>query len=354
MPDAPPSSDACTSQQSVSSSSRRAKWCCASAGPRAGTSVAGERDGNVGMCTFEFALAVEIFGLKRPELGVPWYDFSVCAVERGPLRAIGGVTILARQGLRSLGRAGTVVVPGWRDLDRPPPRALVAALRRAHARGARLVSICSGAFVLAAGLLDGKRATTHWRYTTRFAERFPRIQLVPDVLYVDEGQLLTSAGSAAGLDLCMHLVPRLRRRGGQPGGAASGDRAAPPGRTGAVRSRAGAARGGGIPPCARARLELAQPARTHFSAAVGASRGHERAHLLPPLRRAPRHLAGALVDRAARDRGAAPARDDPAAHRGHRRPHGHGNGRQSAPPLPRADSNDAPAIPASVSRGLAT
>ncbi len=162
-----------------------------------------------GLCTFEFALAIEIFALKRPELGVRWYDFAVCAVDRGPLRAVGGVTISARQGLHALARAGTVVVPGWRDLDRPPPHALVAALRRAHQRGARLVSICSGAFVLAAtGLLDGKRATTHWRYTARFAERFPRVQLVPDVLYVDEGQLLTSAGSAAGLDLCIHLVRR--------------------------------------------------------------------------------------------------------------------------------------------------
>jgi AraC family transcriptional activator FtrA len=164
-----------------------------------------------GLCTFEFALAVEVFALKRPELGVRWYEFAVCAVDRGPLRATGGVTLSAPGGLHLLERAGTVVVPGWRDrdLDRPPPAVLLAALRRAHANGARLMSICSGAFVLAAtGLLDGKRATTHWRYTQRFAERFPRVELVPDVLYVDEGQLLTSAGSAAGLDLCLHLVRR--------------------------------------------------------------------------------------------------------------------------------------------------
>jgi AraC family transcriptional activator FtrA len=161
-----------------------------------------------GLCTFEFALAVEVFGLRRPELGVPWYDFKVCAAERGPLRAEGGVTLQVAHGLRALEGAGTVVVPGWRhNLQEPIPQALIAALRRAHARGARLVSICSGAFVLAAtGLLDGRRATTHWRYTKLFAERFPRVRLVPDVLYVDEGQLLTSAGSAAGLDLCMHLV----------------------------------------------------------------------------------------------------------------------------------------------------
>jgi AraC family transcriptional activator FtrA len=160
-----------------------------------------------GLCTFEFALAVEIFGLRRPELGVPWYDFKVCALEPGPLRAEGGVTMRVRHGLRAVEAAGTIVVPGWRhQLDRPPER-LLAALRRAHARGARLISICSGAFVLAAtGLLDGKRATTHWRYGKLFGERFPRVRLVPDVLYVDEGHLLTSAGSAAGLDLLLHVV----------------------------------------------------------------------------------------------------------------------------------------------------
>ena len=161
------------------------------------------------LCTFEFALAVEVFGLHRPELQVPWYEFAVCAVDSGPMRATGGVLVSARHGLRTLERADTVVIPGWREIDRPPPDSLLAALRRAHARGARLLSICSGAFVLAAtGLLDGKRATTHWRYTKRFAERFPRVTLVPDVLYVDEGRLLTSAGSAAGLDLCLHLVRR--------------------------------------------------------------------------------------------------------------------------------------------------
>jgi AraC family transcriptional activator FtrA len=113
----------------------------------------------------------------------------------------------ARNGLRALERAGTVIVPGWRHQLDEPPAALLASLRRAYARGARLVSICSGAFVLAAtGLLDGKRATTHWRYGKLFAERFPQVQLVPDVLYVDEGRLLTSAGSAAGLDLCLHIV----------------------------------------------------------------------------------------------------------------------------------------------------
>jgi AraC family transcriptional activator FtrA len=108
-----------------------------------------------------------------------------------------------------LQHAGTIVIPGWRQADEPPPQPLVRALRSAHAGGARLVSICSGVFVLAAtGLLDGKRATTHWRYVDRLISRFPKIRVEPDVLYVDEGSILTSAGSAAGIDLCLHIVRR--------------------------------------------------------------------------------------------------------------------------------------------------
>ena len=102
-------------------------------------------------------------------------------------------------------------MPGWKGIDQPVPSSIVNALRHAHARGARLLSICSGSFVLAAtGLLDGKRATTHWRYAEAMRSRYPAIDVDPDVLYVDEGQLLTSAGSAAGLDLCLHLIRRDR------------------------------------------------------------------------------------------------------------------------------------------------
>ena len=138
-----------------------------------------------------------------------WYDFEVCSLERGPVRAAGGIRVEARRGLRSLEQAGTIVIPGWRDADEPPPEALVKALRTAHASGARLVSICSGVFVLAAtGLLEGKRVTTHWRYVDRLTARFPGIHVRPDVLYVDEGSILTSAGSAAGIDLCLHIVRR--------------------------------------------------------------------------------------------------------------------------------------------------
>jgi len=159
------------------------------------------------LCTFEFGCTVELFALPRPELGVPWYEFLVCALERGPLRAAGGVELRVRQPLRLLDSADTIIIPGWRDPEEAPPPLLLAILRRALARGARLCSICSGVFVLAAaGVLDGRRATTHWRYVAQLAARYPRIRVEPNALYVDEGRVLTSAGSAAGLDMLLHLV----------------------------------------------------------------------------------------------------------------------------------------------------
>jgi AraC family transcriptional activator FtrA len=138
-----------------------------------------------------------------------WYQFRVCSLDPGRLKATGGVTVQPTAGLGALRRAGTIVIPGWRDPDERPPEALISAVRAASARGAQLVTICSGVFVLAAaGLLDGRRATTHWRYVDRLRERFPQIQVEPDVLFVDEGNILTSAGSAAGIDLCLHIVRR--------------------------------------------------------------------------------------------------------------------------------------------------
>lgn len=161
------------------------------------------------LCTFEFGCVVELFALERPELQVDWYDFAVCAIEPGPIRAAGGITIAAPYDLGLLERADTIVIPGWRDAAEAPPEPLLALLRAAHARGARLCSICSGVFVLAAaGLLDGQRATTHWRYADQLARRYPAIDVLPDDLYVDCGQLITSAGSAAGLDMLLHLVRR--------------------------------------------------------------------------------------------------------------------------------------------------
>ncbi len=162
-----------------------------------------------GLCTFEFGVAAELFGLPRPEMGDHWYSFDVVSPDPSPLRTLGGITLSASTDLDRIDGAGTVVLPGWRDPSERPPEALLEALRRAHGNGARLMSICSGVFVLAAtGLLDGKAATTHWRYTDQLQRAHPEIDVQPDVLYVDNGTLLTSAGSAAGLDLGLHLIRR--------------------------------------------------------------------------------------------------------------------------------------------------
>jgi AraC family transcriptional regulator, transcriptional activator FtrA len=159
------------------------------------------------LCTFEFGCTVELFALARPELGVPWYEFAVCASERAPLRAAGGIAVQVRHGLKLLEQADTIVIPGWRDVHEPPPPPLLRALQRAYQRGARLCSICSGVFVLAAsGLLDGRRATTHWRYVTQLASAYPHVRVEPNALYTHEERLLTSAGSAAGLDMLLYLV----------------------------------------------------------------------------------------------------------------------------------------------------
>ncbi len=159
------------------------------------------------LCTFEFGCTVELFALPRPELDVPWYEFAVCAAERGPIRATGGIAVQVSHSLRLLERADTIVIPGWRDADEAPPPELLRKLRHAYDRGARLCSICSGVFVLAAaGVLAGKRATTHWKYVDRLAARYPDIRVEANALYVDEGKILTSAGSAAGLDMLIHLV----------------------------------------------------------------------------------------------------------------------------------------------------
>lgn len=161
------------------------------------------------LCLFEFGVATELFGLPRPELGVPWYEYRVVAASQAPIRTIGGVTLSASTDLRHVERAGTIVLPGWQGIDIEPPSALLDAIRTAHNRGARIMSICSGVYVLAAsGLLDGHAATTHWRYTDHLSSKYPKIDVQPNVLYVDNGQTLTSAGSAAGIDLGLHLIRR--------------------------------------------------------------------------------------------------------------------------------------------------
>lgn len=160
-----------------------------------------------GMAPFEMSSVVEIFGMPRPELGIPWYRLFVCGETREPMRVVGGFSITVEHGLDVFASADTLIVTAVPDVRGDVSPALVDALRTARARGARIVSICSGAFALAAaGLLDDRVATTHWKYADILAERYPRVRVDPDVLYVDGDDILTSAGSAAGLDLCLHLV----------------------------------------------------------------------------------------------------------------------------------------------------
>lgn len=162
-----------------------------------------------GLRSFEYAIAADVFALPRPYLGDGWYRPFVVSPDRGRLRGVGGLEVRPDRPFSAIEQAHTIVVPGWRDVDEAPPARLLDALCRAHARGARLLSLCTGAFALAAtGLLDGRRATTHWMHAEAFCRRFPRVRYEPDVLYVDEGALITSAGSAAGLDACLHLVRR--------------------------------------------------------------------------------------------------------------------------------------------------
>ncbi|WP_425572573.1 DJ-1/PfpI family protein, partial [Nocardiopsis metallicus] len=157
-----------------------------------------------GAMLFEAAAALEVFGVDRG-LVDPWYDFGVCASERSLLG--GWLRVEGAFGYAELATADTVIVAAFDDVAADPPPDLVAAVRAAHRRGARIVSLCTGAFVLAAaGVLDGRRATTHWMHTAALAARYPRVRVEPDVLYTDEGSVLTSAGKAAGMDLCLHLV----------------------------------------------------------------------------------------------------------------------------------------------------
>lgn len=156
---------------------------------------------------FESSIPLSVFGVDRQDAGVPRYRLLVCAGESGPLSTTGGLTLTAPYGLEALSRAGTIVVPAWRSISQPPPVEAIAALRKAHHEGARIIGLCTGAFVLAAaGLLDGRPATTHWMYAPTLAKRYPRVHVDPRELFVDDGDILTSAGTAAGIDLCLHVV----------------------------------------------------------------------------------------------------------------------------------------------------
>lgn len=157
-----------------------------------------------GLCTFEFAMAAEVLGDRSAQFGDRWYRLDVASLEGSPVHGAAGMSIEAG-GRDLLETADTIIVPGWRL--GPVPAAHAEALTAAARRGARIASICTGAFVLAAaGLLDGRRATTHWRHAADLRAAHPKIEVDPDVLYVDDGDVITSAGSAAGLDMLLHMI----------------------------------------------------------------------------------------------------------------------------------------------------
>lgn len=159
---------------------------------------------------FHLSVPCVVFGDSHP--GVPAFDLRVCAMEEGLLATTAGFALSTQHGLSALATADIIIVPSWRDPAEKPPEAVLAALRLAAARDATLVGLCLGAYMLAAaGLLDGRAATTHWAYADDFARRYPAVRLDANVLYIEDGNIMTSAGTAAGLDCCLHM---LRQRYG--------------------------------------------------------------------------------------------------------------------------------------------
>lgn len=154
---------------------------------------------------FHLSVPCLVFGEGLTAPGA--FEVKVCSAEGSRLQTTAGYELVVEQGLEAMEQANILIVPSWRDPDERPPQLLLDALVAAHRRGAQVVGLCLGAYVLAeAGLLDGRQATTHWGYSEHFCRRYPGIQLKPDVLYIDEGQIITSAGTAAGIDCCLHML----------------------------------------------------------------------------------------------------------------------------------------------------
>jgi transcriptional regulator GlxA family with amidase domain len=173
-----------------------------------------------GLVAFDLTAPAQAFMLAAAPGGAPFYEFSACSVDGEPVTTTSGFAVSPTAGLGALRRADTVVVPGYANVLAPPTEEALAALRAAARRGARLMSVCTGAFALAhAGVLDGRRATTHWGWAGELAKRFPAVRVEPDALFVDEGEVLTSAGLSAGIDLSLHVIRR-------DFGAAAGERVA--------------------------------------------------------------------------------------------------------------------------------
>jgi transcriptional regulator GlxA family with amidase domain len=162
-----------------------------------------------GVSPFHLSVPCMVFGDDLARLGAPRYRLLICGEKAGLIATMSGFDIDVQHDLSALAEADTVIVPAWRDPDERPPEALLLALRKAHARGARIVGLCLGAFVLAeAGLLDGRAASTHWVWADDFVRKYPMVKLDQKVLYVDDGDILTSAGTAAAIDCCLHLLRR--------------------------------------------------------------------------------------------------------------------------------------------------
>lgn len=161
------------------------------------------------LLALEYGIAYEVFGLPRlePEFEADWYDFDTCTSQPGAIRSGGGFDAIINNGLQALEDADLIVIPGWPDIEKPISEDVISAIKLAHKRGARIASLCSGVVVLAqAGLLAGRRATTHWRFIDTISSMYPEIEFDEDVLYIDNDDVLTAAGSAAGIDLCLHIV----------------------------------------------------------------------------------------------------------------------------------------------------
>ncbi len=160
-----------------------------------------------GIVAFDLTAPAHAFGLAHREDGSPLYDFSTCSIGGEPVRSTSGFDVVPAAGLGALRGADTVVVPGYAAVLTPPRREALRALRAAAERGARVISVCTGAFALAhAGLLDGRRATTHWAFAGELAWRFPEVEVDAEALYIDAGEVMTSAGVSAGIDLCLHVI----------------------------------------------------------------------------------------------------------------------------------------------------
>ncbi len=162
-----------------------------------------------GISDFHLSVPLMVFGQARPEIDLPHFEVQLCAQSSACLKTAAGFRIEAYQDLNALSEADIIIVPSW-DITKPTDKAMCQGLYEAYARGATLVGLCLGTFLLAqAGVIEGKEVTTHWRWATHLAENFPDVQVNPDVLYIDEGRILTSAGTVAGLDCCLHLLRKL-------------------------------------------------------------------------------------------------------------------------------------------------